>query len=298
MDIAVLLTCHNRRAKTENCLRSLKDALAAYNNEAKEKVCVEIFLTDDGCTDGTAEAARGVFPDDKMLHILKGDGNLYWAGGMRFCWREAMKRHSEWDYYLLLNDDAELMQNVLTELFYAEQFAEEHYRKKGLVSGITCSKLNTKEITYGGEVRTNRFLARLKRLTPNGEPQLCDLTNANILLVPAMIVDDIGIFYEKYRHGKADYDYSVMARRAGYPVVLTANPCAYCERDHWDGNERAKKVISMSLEERKSYFANPVHSMSDHIMYVRRTSPIRLPMVWIGRMLNLYCPKFYYHIKV
>ena len=297
MNISVLLTCHNRQAKTETCLHSLKEALEAYNNETEEKIYIEIFLTDDGCADDTAEAASAIFPDERVLHILRGDGNLYWAGGMRYCWQEAMKRRAEWDYYLLLNDDVELMLNLFDELFYAEKYAKENYAKEGVVSGITCSKKESRTMTYGGDIITNRFLFKMHRLEPNGKPQMCDLTNANILLVAKTVVDQIGIFHEHYRHGQADYDYSVMARNAGFPVVLTANFCGYCEKDHLDEKDRAERVMAMSLKERKKYFSNPIHSNRDYLHFIRRTSPIRFPFVWIGRTLNLYCPKFYYRIS-
>lgn len=297
MFISILLTCHNRRAKTETCLRSLKDALEAYNKNNVEKVHIEIFLTDDGCTDGTAEAARNVFPNEQELHILQGDGNLYWAGGMRFCWKEAMKRHSEWDYYLLINDDTEMMPNLFSELFEAESFVKERFGKQGIVSGITCATDDPTKLTYGGDLIVNRFLSTKKRLGPNGNPQLCDQTNANILLVPKCVVDKISVFYEGYTHGYADSDYSQMARRKGIPVVLTANFCGKCDQDHGSEADLAKKLTAMSLKQRKAYFEHPLHSTPEYFTYIRRNATLRLPMVWLGRMTNLYCPKLYYRIN-
>ena len=297
MNIAVLMTCHNRKAKTVMCLRSLQRAVEAYNNTAKETIWIEIFLTDDGCTDGTADAAREIYPDKKVLHILQGDGNLYWAGGMRFCWREAMKSHAEWDYYLLLNDDTELMDNVFHELFDAQSYVYEHFGKEGIVSGITCATDNSSELTYGGDVFTNRFFATIHRLAPNGKPQLCDMTNANILLVPTAVVDRLGIFYEGYIHGRADNDYSIMARRKGIPVVLTANFCGKCDKDVTDARVSAQKIIGMSLKERRAFFRHPLHSTKEYLTLIRRTSPVRLPFVWGGRMINLYFPKLYYRLK-
>ena len=298
MKISVLLTCHNRKEKTVNCLVSLKNALNYYNNKHNDKDCLstEIFLTDDGSTDGTAEAAE-VTVDYAPLHILKGDGNLYWAGGMRFCWKEAMKRHAEWDYYLLINDDTEMMENLFDELFVAQEYVKNKYGKVGIVSGITCATDNPTLPTYGGDVWVNRFWGTKRRLQPNGEVQVCDFTNANILLVPKSVVDRIGLFYEGYQHGKADFDYSNAARKVGIPVALTAKFCGKCGNDHIDERETAIKVSSMSLKERKEYFNNPIHSINDYLTLVRRTSPIRYPMAWFGRMLNLYYPNLYYRLS-
>lgn len=298
MKIAVLLTCHNRQTKTKRSLSSLlRSFVYYYKKEKKEEINMEVFLTDDGCTDGTVESVQAVLSDKLPLHIIKGDGALFWAGGMRLCWKEAMKRHIEWDYYLLLNDDVELMDNMFDELFTAESFAVKHFGQEGLISGITCDSEDCTVITYGGDVWKNRFLGTTMRLKPSGMPQICDFTNANILLVPKKVVDTIGIFYEGFKHGKADYDYSNTARKAGIPVIITANPCGKCDKDHLDQLAIAKKVTGMSLKQRKEYFLHPIHSCDDYLRLVRRTSPLRAPMVWFGRKLNIYLPKLYYKIE-
>ena len=54
--IAVLITCHNRREKTLKCLQSL------YFNILSKNYVIEIFLVDDGSTDGTANAVFKKFP--------------------------------------------------------------------------------------------------------------------------------------------------------------------------------------------------------------------------------------------
>ena len=80
--IAILLTVHNRRDKTLKCLECL------YRQLPLEEFTADIYLTDDGCTDGTSEAVQEAFPN---VHILSGDGNLYWNQGMRLAWDAAAK---------------------------------------------------------------------------------------------------------------------------------------------------------------------------------------------------------------
>jgi hypothetical protein len=167
-----------------------------------------------------------------------------------------------------------------------------------MVSGITCATDDSTKLTYGGDVWSNRLLGTTRRLKPNGEPQMCDFTNANILLVPTKVVDKIGIFFDGFHHGKADYDYSNTARQAGIPVVLTANFCGRCDWDHIDERGVARKVSAMSLKERKEYFSSPIHSIKDYLLLVKRTTPMRYPMALFGRMLNLYFPKFYYRLSL
>ena len=98
MNIAAILTVHNRREKTLCCLRYLFDALKAYNGQkgTTSTIALSVFVTDDGCTDGTANAIREKFPSEG-IHVIQGDGNLFWAGGMRLAWQTAIDSGTPWD---------------------------------------------------------------------------------------------------------------------------------------------------------------------------------------------------------
>lgn len=297
LNIAVLVTCHNRKDKTLSCFSSLFVALDKYNSSRNDydKIKIVTYLTDDGCTDGTADAVRQLF-DNHELNVIQGDGNLYWNGGMRMAWNEALKRHDEWDFYLLLNDDTDIMENAFDELIKTHHYCLENYGCDGMYSGITCSKSDY-SVSYGGTVFTNRFLAKTKQLGPTGEPQMCNLTNANILLVSKDVVDKIGIFWEGYKHGNADGDYAMKARKQGIPVLLTSCFVGRCNYDHDHDNEEGKKVMMMSLKERRKYFSKPTRSNRDYVKFVWRHETLRLPMVVFGRFLNVYFPKVYYSLK-
>lgn len=80
-NIAVLLTCHNRREKTLSCLQSL------FGATMPEGYKTEVFLVDDGSTDGTGEAVEKCFP---QVTVIQGDGNLYWNKGMNLAWKNAV----------------------------------------------------------------------------------------------------------------------------------------------------------------------------------------------------------------
>lgn len=294
--IAVLLTCFNRKDKTISCLTSLYDALNLYNENNEKKIEISVYLTDDGCTDGTGDAIRNNFLD-KDITILQGTGNLFWAGGMRFAWNEALKKHNEWDFYLLLNDDTDLLDNLFYELINTHQYCLVNYKKPGIYSGITSAKSDYNKMTYGGDIWKNKFFGTLVRLQPTGKPQLCDITNANILLVEKKVIDKIGIFWDGYTHSHADNDYSAKARRNNIPVVITANFCGRCENDHEDGKKVAKTIIGMTISERIKYFSSPLHSNKDYLKLIRRIMPMRYPMVLLGRLLNVFCPKLYYKLN-
>lgn len=296
MKIAVLLTCFNRKEKTLSCLSGLYESQRVYNERYSTPIELEVFLTDDGCTDGTAQAVKETFAG-KSIHILQGTGNMFWAGGMRFAWKEALKHHKEWDYYLLLNDDTTINAYCFNELMHTEAYSLDHYKQLAVVSGITCSADDPTKITYGGDIIPNKFNGRQIRLGRSSEPQMVDLTNANILLVPKEVVDKIGIFYEGYKHGRADNDYSMLARRKGIPVLITPGACGMCENDHGSKVDFRDKVIKMSQKERTAYFNHPIRCNHDYLTFIRRNMPARYPLSWMFRMMLTYCPKLYFRIN-
>lgn len=293
VNIATIITCFNRKDMTISCLKHLYSAMEYYNTISNEPIHICVYITDDGCTDGTSDAIMKAFPE-RDIHITKSEGDLFWARGMNLSWKIAAK-DAAWDYYLLLNDDTEMTEDCFSDLFYTQNYSVDHHGNFALVSGIIAAKENHNEITYGGEILLTKFTAKLQRLKPSGTPQQCDMTNANILMVPKALFERIGVFYP-YTHSCADSDYSVMAKKAGFPVYVTSKICGYCDFDHWTKADDREKIIKMTLKERKAYFAHPLHSNKDYLTMIRRIMPWRYPFVWIFRNMVVYAPKTYYKI--
>ena len=91
--IAAVMAVHNRRDLTLACLDSLRAQQLAGDT-------LDVFVLDDASTDGTAAAVLERHPD---VRLLRGNGQLYWNGGMRRAFGEAMA--ADYDYYLWMNDD-------------------------------------------------------------------------------------------------------------------------------------------------------------------------------------------------
>lgn len=293
INIAVIITCFNRKAKTIECLKHLLKAYNSYNyTHIESPIKLTIYLTDDGCTDGTADAVRNICKGYN-LHIIQGNGQCFWAGGMRLAWNEALKQKNNWDFYLLLNDDTMVFDDIFEQLFYTHHFSIDTYNKPGLYSGIICDINNPVKITYGGEIVKGNFHADEHRMQPQNTPTLVDRTNANILLVSKYIVNDIGIFYEGFIHGSADYDYSMQARKHNYPVLITHKVCGACENDHLSRKDEIHKLRAMSLSQRMRFFKNPVNSDQDYLLYIRRNMPHKFIISWILRKIRIFIPKLY-----
>lgn len=293
IEIAILLTCHDRRQLTEKCLKSVQKAQSNYNDKGNF-VNLTYFITDDGCSDGTADMINEVL-SPKDVTIIKTDGNAFWAGGMRIAWSKAIQSFN-YDFYLLLNDDTEVWDNLFEELFCCHNFAVSKYGKGGIYSGNTTWENDHSKISYGGKVKGKGLIKRLYRINPNGTPQKCDVVNANILMVSSNVVANIGIFPECYIHGAADNDYGMRANNAGLPVLITPSFCGSCDAFNNDYYTEMKKLSEMTIKQRINYFKFPVKSIHDGLAFSIRWKKIYVPLILGMYILQILSPKLYYKI--
>lgn len=282
--IAILLTCFNRKEKT---LKALECIFEAYHS-IEISTSISFYLTDDGSTDGTGDAVKKKYP---KIKVLQGNGHLYWAGGMRHSWKEALKNN--YDAYFLLNDDTSVYQNTFSQLWETHDYCIKNYGEGGIYVGSTVNGESGK-LTYGGCVLTNKFLAQYIRLVPNQKtPQECELGNANIMLVTKNVVDKVGILSEKFIHGLADFDYTLMARKKGLPVLITPKITGECVFDHSDPYET---LHLLPFKERKQKLYHPTGlDFKSNLQFMKRNFIYRLPFVYISGWIKILFPKFYYN---
>ncbi len=181
MKIAVLMTCHNRKDTTVDCLRRFENA-----KQRCAKVNCRVFLVDDGCTDGTVEAVQSQFP---FVSIRQGSGNLFWAAGMRLAW-EAAVQEGVWDAFLWLNDDSLLMEDSLSRLI---------------------EKMTTENIVVGNLHDSSG--RQIYGLDSTG------FFNGNCVLVSSGAYNRLGMSCGDYHHARADREYARRALKERVPVV-------------------------------------------------------------------------------
>ena len=204
--IAALLTVHNRRGNTIECLTRL------YAQVGMGGVDVDTYLVDDGCTDGTAEAVRSQFP---QVNIIQGDGNLFWNRGMWTAWNEAAQ--GDYDYYLWLNDDTYLHSEALTCLLAAAR----ETNSESIIVGVTTNKEKT-VFTYGGRIKG-------KIPVPAGKLVDVDYFNGNIVLIPRNVYERVGNLDWYFTHSKGDFDYGMRARKKGIRIYQVGQVIGICE---------------------------------------------------------------------
>lgn len=283
---AVLLTCYNRKEKTIICLKSLHKAIDITNAEIK----FDIFLVDDGSTDGTSEEVLKHFPE---INLINGSGELYWARGMRLAWESAIKMNHDYDAFLLLNDDVTLTDSFLNDLLITHKYCLEHFNQPGIYVGSTRDPINSK-LSYGGSsVKCNGIWINTSKINPSNIPKPCSIANANILMVSIDVVKKIGILDPKYIHRFADHDYTLRASRNGIPVLVCPGYSGICVNDHnksWLSN-------NSSLKDRLKYLRSPLGlAYKEQLYYLKKNFKYQLPyyfiMLWLKTLFPFLWDKF------
>lgn len=285
MRVAVLITVFNRVDKTLKCLESL------FSAKIPQNLVYKVFLTDDGSTDSTREKVKAQFTE-KNIEILDGTGNLYWNGGMNNSWRAAIAEGG-YDGYLWLNNDSIIYENLWEEINAADSYAISKYNKHGIYVGSTRDS-QTKNFSYGGFVFINKWTLADRFIHPNGEIQACHAAHGNITYVADDVVKSEGVFCDDYIHGGGDHDYSYLAHKHGFPVLVMREYVGECENDHKGSDV---DFLKLSLKERITYVKAPLgYNLNNALLFQRRCFPYRYPFVWAGSYFRLLFPKAYYKV--
>lgn len=269
-EIAVLLTVFNRKEKTLSCLERL------YGQQKVEGVSFDVYLVNDGCTDGTPEAVREQYPE---VNVIDGDGNLYWNRGMYTAW-EAAAKAKDYDYYLWLNDDTFVRPNMVQALTdAARQTASE-----AIIIGATCSTNGT-HITYGGRLHDGSVP------TPNGELTEVKYFNGNIVLVPRSVYKKLGNLDYYFTHSKGDFDYGMRAAKQGVKMYQAGEVLGECEEhvtiDKWCNpavplNQRLKALHRPTgMPPREIFHLDKKHGGLPSAIFHYFTAYLRCLLPWI-----------------
>lgn len=241
--IAVILTVYNRKEVTLQGLRSLNKAIENLGGG----YFFDIYMTDDGCTDGTGEAVHNEFP---QINIIRGDGTLYWSWGMRKAWQAAIDSNVNYDYYLWYNDDADLYDDALVTIFNSINNSGSNV----IITGAFCD--HEGKVSYGGKISEDHIV------TPCGVLQEVVFMNGNLVLIPNTVFEKLGKIDKQFRHGLGDYDYGLRARKNGVKVFLTTKYVGMCDRHDVEiptfyscnHNIIERFAISYKIQNNPSYF--------------------------------------------
>lgn len=230
--IAALLTCYNRRSNTLQCLQALyQQAIPAHTR-------LQTYLVDDGSSDGTADAVQAQYPD---VRVIKGDGSLFWNGGMRRAFEAAQL--DDPDYYLWLNDDTVLYPQALETLLSVSAQLAEQGNNRAIIAVSTLDP-ETHTPSYGGLMQTywwHPLKFHLVEPDPQ-QPKSCDTLHGNCVLIPRAVANLVGNLNPAFTHNLGDFDYGLRARRKGCSVWMAPGYLGTCS-----DNSPAKRMVKANL---------------------------------------------------
>ena len=200
----LIIPVFNRWRYTRACLDSLR---------AQTNPDFRVIVVDDGSTDETAAELARAYPE---VTVVTGTGSLFWTAGVNRGIERALALGA--DRVLTLNND------VLAAPDFVAQMLAGAAKNPRAVLGALEFDADTGKVIYGGErlnFKTNTRHDLLDELPASQRTGLHPVTYlpGRGLLIPKAVIDQIGLFDEKrLPHYLADFDYTSVARRAGFPV--------------------------------------------------------------------------------
>jgi GT2 family glycosyltransferase len=266
--IAICIAVFNRREQTMRCLAKLDSAIQKANFN------YTVYLLDDASSDGTADAVAKNF---SQVKVLRGDGNHYWAGGMRVAYGEALK--VEHDFYIWLNDDVVLDEDAIERAINTYDFLVQEFGGLHLIVGAMRDP-KTQAMTYSGLTRKPGALPwKFEKIAPwLDRARPCDTFNGNFILIPREAAQKIGNIPPAYIQTLADFDLGLTAKRAGIrcwiaPGFLGQCPANETGRKNWKSN-------GLTLREKWSKLEHPLgYPFWPNLNFARRNFPLWLPLL-------------------
>lgn len=214
---AIILNYKNYHDVRACILSLLKQALAPDCH-------LHLLIIDNNSGDDYTKRLEAEFPEHQYIY---NENNLGFAKGVNQG-IHLSRDHS--DYFLLVNNDAELAPACLRLLLETSQGS-------ALTGPAIMYKEEADVIWQGGgffsQLRMNIVVPDKNKVISDREPQNVDFLSGCILLIPKSAIDHLGRLDEKFFFYGEDLDFCLRAKRAGIEVL-------YCSQAHaWHNIQRA-----------------------------------------------------------
>lgn len=188
--IFVIIVTYKGHQWYERCFTSLRDS----------EYPIQTIVIDNASNDGTVEYIREHFPE---IHLIESEENLGFGRANNIGMRYALNHGC--DYVFLLNQDAWVESNTLSELVRIAEKNQEY----GILSPIHLNAERTRInvlIGLGNGYRNERFLSDLY-LDSVQDLYETNYVNAAAWLLPRKILEIVGGFDPIFHHYEEDDNY-------------------------------------------------------------------------------------------
>lgn len=212
---AILIPIYNGLEYTRKCI----EMLAQFTSRSKSGTKYIIIVIDDGSRDGSYEYIKTHYP---YVELLKGDGNLWWSGGINVGARYAIE-NLKCDYVLLWNNDVYPADNYFTEL---DKIIEKTEGKVIIGSKVYFSHKPDTIQAYGGyfNPRTGvkyTYAYNSEEKEEFNQVKICDWLPGMGTLIPSDAVIELDYWDDKnFPQYHGDSDFTFRAKKAGYTIKV------------------------------------------------------------------------------
>ena len=178
---------------------------------AWEKLAPTIWVVDNGSQDESVEQIQREGPN---VRLLESDHNLGFAAGNNLAVRQALI-DGQTDYFLLLNNDAILAEDGLSQLLdTAEQY------KAGIVGSILRDPPPTLALqSAGGRNMAWHIDTHIDKI-PSATPYPVDYVPGTAILIHADVFKTVGLLDETYFISGEIADFCLRAKRCGVRMLI------------------------------------------------------------------------------
>lgn len=267
LKIAIVFPIFNGLNYTKKCLSSLFEE----NKISRLEAIIEIVITDDGSTDGSFDWIRTNYP---MVHLVKGDGSLWWSGGINKA-VEYAKKHLSPDYTLWWNNDIiasedyfenllKILSNTESRIILGSKIYIAGDEKRIWSMGGTFDPITGNKIMIGADCPDSKeFL----------EVQQVDWLTGMGSVIPIGCYDEIGMLDEKtFPQYHGDSDFTLRAKKAGFAIRVQPDLVIYNDIRHTGlkHGESFRKLLKSLFSIRSNY-----NIARDYYFYRKHSTSIK-----------------------
>lgn len=217
MKVSIILVNYKTLECIIECIKSIK--ATKFNN-------LEIIVVDNDSKDNCRSMIMKLWDD---IVVIENSSNMGFSEANNIGIKHAIKNSTE--YILLLNGDTIVSESFFDTLLSTRSNIEED--RIGIISAKILYYDNPKKIWYnGGRINKLKGSAdiydlNLKNYESKQKVMECTFISGCCMLIPARVINDVGLLCDKYFLYYEDTDYCYKISKAGYKLIINRMAIMY-----------------------------------------------------------------------